>query len=138
MTVRSFLDRASAEYRTAGVSELDRDTRTVTFPTRGARVQRTADADVISPAATPYRKPGPAASAPRPAAARSASVASTSTRRIASSLCGLRGAVNVRSALFFREEAKEPVDEDREEDDRLLDGHEEPGELLVLERREPP
>src|SRR6185437_12978759 len=63
---------------------------------------------------------------------------STSGRRTGATLRGSRWLVNVSSALFLQKEPKEPVGEDCEEDDRLLDCHEHPCELLVLERVEAP
>jgi hypothetical protein len=66
-----------------------------------------AEVAVISPAATPYRNPGVAASADTAAAASIATAATTATRRIGSTLRMRRGVVNVRSPLFLRKKTKE-------------------------------
>src|SRR5207344_3668656 len=53
-------------------------------------------------------------------------------------LCSRRRTIDVLASLLLREEAEEPVREHGEEHGGLLEGHEHPGELLVLERVEPP
>src|SRR5688572_24525234 len=49
-----------------------------------------------------------------------------------------RRMLDVLPPLLLREEAKEPVHEDGEEHRRLLEGHEDARELLILERAETP
>ena len=93
---------------------------------------------MTSPAATPYRKLGVAPWAWTAASRRRRAHGDEGDADALSRPYRALERVEILAALLFGEEAEEEEREDREEDDRLLERHQDPGELLVLERAQSP
>ena len=104
---------------------------------RGRARPEIADVDVTSPAATPYRNGGVAASAETPATTRAARRRGRRVVALADPTPVPWSGQRPRCAPPRRGSGR-TAREDREEDHRLLERHQDPGELLILERDRAP